>query len=71
MYNLQEWGKSSPHEYLSSYRLEGDMSWTPVSKILQRDYEMGVLNHILDGSRTLGSAIGTAGDLTLSIKEVS
>ena len=26
-----------PDEYLDSYRLEYDMSWTPVDRIVQRD----------------------------------
>lgn len=30
---FKEWGSSLTHEYLGSYRLEHDQSWTPVEKI--------------------------------------
>jgi len=32
-----EWGGNPPQEYLNSYRLEYDMSWTPVDRVVQRD----------------------------------
>merc|ERR1711990_121313 len=32
-----EWGGNPPQEYLDSYRLEYDMSWTAVDRIVQRD----------------------------------
>ena len=31
------YGGKPPHEYVASYRLEYDMSWTPVEKMAQRD----------------------------------
>ena len=30
-------GGKCPYEYLNSYRLEHDMSWTPVERIVERD----------------------------------
>jgi hypothetical protein len=32
-----EWGGTPPNEYLDSYRLEHDMSWTQVDRIVERD----------------------------------
>ncbi len=29
----EEWGNAPPHDYAGSYRLEADMSWTPVEAI--------------------------------------
>lgn len=40
MLSPNEWsdmGMQAPDEYLDSYRLEWDMSWTPIAKIEQRD----------------------------------
>ncbi len=33
MLGPKEWGGSPPYEFLGSYRLESDMSWTPVEAI--------------------------------------
>jgi hypothetical protein len=32
-----EWGGNPPNEHLGSYRLEYDMSWTPLDKMEARD----------------------------------
>lgn len=40
MLSPNEWGFKGgkcPYEYLNSYRLEHDMSWTPVERIVERD----------------------------------
>lgn len=37
MLSPEEWGGEPPHEHLGSYRLEADMSWTPVEEIEERD----------------------------------
>lgn len=34
-----EWSGSQPHEFLGSYRLEADMSWTPEREVARRDEE--------------------------------
>lgn len=33
MLSPEEWGGKPPHELIGSYRLENDMSWTPVEEI--------------------------------------
>jgi len=33
MLSAEEWGASPPHEYVGSYRLEPDRSWTPLHDI--------------------------------------
>lgn len=37
MLSPNEWAGSPPHEYMDSYRLEYDMSWTQVDRIEERD----------------------------------
>lgn len=37
MLSPNEWGKKCPYSYIDSYRLEHDMSWTPVERIQERD----------------------------------
>ncbi len=38
----EEWGSAPPHEYAGSYRLEADMSWTPLEAIGEDDAEREV-----------------------------
>jgi len=42
----QEW--CSPHEFLGSFRLEYDQSWTPTANINEKDNELALINKILD-----------------------
>uniref|UniRef100_A0A0K0CTT1 ACB domain-containing protein n=1 Tax=Angiostrongylus cantonensis TaxID=6313 RepID=A0A0K0CTT1_ANGCA len=43
-YPGHEWGKSEKaEEYVASYRLESDRSWTPVADIVERDQQFASL----------------------------
>lgn len=42
MLSPQDWGGQSPHDFLGSYRLETDYSWTPAEQASQPD-DTGVL----------------------------
>lgn len=57
MLSPQEW--NSPHEFLGSFRLEYDHSWTPVGNIQQKDEEMQLINKILctSGKVNLANAL--------------
>lgn len=44
MLSPEEW--NSPHEYLGSYRLEYDQSWTSIENIPKRDTELQMLDTI-------------------------
>ncbi|KAK4879836.1 hypothetical protein RN001_007982 [Aquatica leii] len=46
MLSLQEW-TNCPHQYLGSFRLELDHSWTPIQCIDQKDAELTLVNKIL------------------------
>ncbi|XP_050711703.1 uncharacterized protein C1orf50 homolog [Eriocheir sinensis] len=49
----QEWGASCPHEYLGTYRLEADHSWTPEEKFEERTNDQQMINKILTCSNSL------------------
>jgi hypothetical protein len=37
MLSPEEWGGEPPHEFVGSYRLEADMSWTPAEQLDTRE----------------------------------
>ena len=49
---LQEWGSDCPSEYLGSYRLEADQSWTPEEKFQEKDNDKVLIDKILTYSST-------------------
>ena len=50
MLSPQEWGRTSPHDYIGSFRLENDMSWTPVEEIAQHDKKDEVIQALIQKS---------------------
>ncbi|XP_014737265.1 PREDICTED: uncharacterized protein C1orf50 homolog [Sturnus vulgaris] len=48
----KEWG-TTPHEYLGAYKLQYDMSWTPVEDIERRDAEITALEKLLNRQAAL------------------
>ncbi len=50
MLSPQEWGGKSPHAYIGSFRLENNMSWTPVEEIAQQDAKDEVIQALLQKS---------------------
>ncbi|KAJ1350481.1 hypothetical protein KIN20_006278 [Parelaphostrongylus tenuis] len=43
-----EWGKpEKSEEYVNSYRLESDRSWTPIAEIVERDQKFASLNNLM------------------------
>jgi len=57
----EEWGSACPHVYISSHRLEYDMSWTPIDKLNKRDDEEAMVSKILRAGKMIGPA--TAGNV--------
>lgn len=43
-----EWGGTPPHSFVGSYRLESDMSWTPVEEIGRHEPSVQLLNALLN-----------------------
>ncbi len=48
MLSPEEWGEP-PHSYLGSYRLEPDMSWTPLDSIDERDTQRDLIDRLITG----------------------
>lgn len=59
---FQEW-TNCPHEFLGGFRLEFDHSWTPVENIERKNYELMVINKILDSDKkeVLSHALSESG----------
>ncbi|MDH5491017.1 MAG: DUF2452 domain-containing protein [Myxococcales bacterium] len=52
MLSPAEWGHRPPHEFLGSYRLEADRSWTPAEQAEERDREGEALTRLLCGPKS-------------------
>lgn len=50
MISLKEWGGGCPHEYLGTYRLEADQSWTPEEELGSKDADRQLIDKILSYS---------------------
>jgi len=50
MLSPEEWGPSFTHNYLGSYRLEMDQSWTPIEKLKEVSLKNAWAHRILDSS---------------------
>lgn len=48
MLSPAEWGGEPPHTFIGSYRLESDMSWTPVEEIGKEEPSVQLLNALLN-----------------------
>ena len=49
----QEWGGACPHEFLASYRLEYDQSWTPLEELDRRSQENAIVDKVLNSQLAL------------------
>lgn len=47
MLSPDDWNGKAPHEYINSYRLENDMSWTPLEKLNDEDDSRELVNRLL------------------------
>lgn len=52
----QEWGPSCPHKFLGAYKLQYDMSWTPLEDVEKRDAEIGIMDKLLNQQTALPPA---------------
>ncbi|XP_011436160.2 uncharacterized protein C1orf50 homolog [Crassostrea angulata] len=49
----EEWGASCPHVFSGAYRLEHDMSWTPIEEVEERSQQFALIDKILDTRKAL------------------
>lgn len=47
---FQEWNDRLPHQFIGSYRLENDLTWTPVEKIESRECNLRLANNIINSN---------------------
>ncbi|KAK7087531.1 uncharacterized protein C1orf50 homolog isoform X1 [Littorina saxatilis] len=73
----QEWGASCPHEFVGAFRLEYDMSWTPIDDVEKRGEEIALMDKIYNAQKaitdtqfTLQGKMNTSSS-TAQIKDVS
>lgn len=46
MIKPEEWGAQCPHKFLGGYRLESDMTWTPIEALEERNRQMDAVRRI-------------------------
>ncbi|XP_059488639.1 uncharacterized protein C1orf50 homolog isoform X2 [Neocloeon triangulifer] len=56
MLSPEEWGTTCPHDFQGSFRLECDLTWTPLEEVLQKDSDMQIIEALM-GSKNLSSVI--------------
>ncbi|XP_048752460.2 uncharacterized protein C1orf50 homolog [Ostrea edulis] len=49
----EEWGSSCPHDFSGAYKLEHDMSWTPIEELEERSQQFALIDKILDTQKAL------------------
>ncbi|KAB5537220.1 hypothetical protein PHYPO_G00116340 [Pangasianodon hypophthalmus] len=52
----KEWGPSCPHKFLGTYKLQYDMSWTPLEDVENREAEISVMDKLLNSQIALPSS---------------
>lgn len=55
---LQEWGASCPHTFMGAFKLQHDMSWTPIDEVEKRDSEIAIMDKLLSQQTSLPSFTG-------------
>jgi hypothetical protein len=54
MLGPKEWGKTGPaHQFLGSYRLEHDRSWTPADVVEQRSRDIAAIDRVIKSQNAL------------------
>ncbi|CAB3372777.1 Hypothetical predicted protein [Cloeon dipterum] len=56
MLSPEEWGQSCPHDFQGSYRLECDLTWTPLEEMEQKDSDMQIIEALM-GAKNFGNII--------------
>lgn len=49
----QDWGTSCPHKFLGAYKLQYDMSWTPIEDVQKKDEETAIFEKLLNHQAAL------------------
>ncbi|KAM9859527.1 uncharacterized protein C1orf50 homolog [Aulostomus maculatus] len=49
----KEWGPSCPHQFVGAFKLQHDMSWSPVDEVQKRDAEIAIMEKLLSQQKSL------------------
>ncbi|KAG7262946.1 hypothetical protein CRUP_018089 [Coryphaenoides rupestris] len=49
----QEWGSSCPHPFIAGYKLQHDMSWTPLDQVERKDAELAIMGKLISRQTAL------------------
>ncbi|XP_024234488.1 uncharacterized protein C1orf50 homolog [Oncorhynchus tshawytscha] len=49
----QDWGAGCPHKPCGAFKLQYDMSWTPIDDVAKKDAEIAIMDKILSQQTTL------------------
>ncbi|CAN9512175.1 unnamed protein product [Ophioblennius macclurei] len=54
----KEWGPSCPHPFVGAFKLQHDMSWTPVEEVEKKEAEIAIMDKLLSQQTSLPSYPG-------------
>lgn len=54
----KEWGPSCPHSFVGAFKLQFDMSWTPLEEVEKRDSEIAILDKLISQQTALPAVTG-------------
>lgn len=57
-FSLKEWGPSCPHPFIDAFKLQQDMSWTPLEQVEKRDAELAVMAKLVSQQTCLPPVTG-------------
>lgn len=55
---LKEWGPSCPHPFIDAFKLQHDMSWTPLEQVEKRDAELAIMAKLVSQQTHLPPVTG-------------
>lgn len=51
--HLKDWGAGCPHQPCGAFKLQYDMSWTPIDDVAKKDAEIAIMDKILSQQTAL------------------
>lgn len=55
---LKEWGPSCPHPFVGAFKLQHDMSWTPLDEVEKKDAELAIMDKLISQQTALPPVAG-------------
>lgn len=55
---FKEWGSSCPHLFIDAFKLQHDMSWTPLEQVEKRDAELAIMDKLVSQQTALPPVTG-------------